>query len=267
LKFKTTYSILLLFCVFSTFGQQNLSGRIIDEYLESAIGVTIFDKDTTKIGKSDFNGYFKIELPQETVELIFAGLGYEWRKVKIPKKCNNLEVIILLSGSYDFLSSNKIDRIRKKRFDKIPELHSQAYDKGLFETEKPCFKQEFEPIKPELDKIAKRSKKLTKENKKNFELLKVGDTITIPFSGTYKSDGTERTSLTVYSYIVEGKDFDCKIEGVVTKKKKNRRGYLLTYKVTDTNNCKYKSIIFNDKAVEVGQIFEQNMKYFKVITE
>jgi hypothetical protein len=267
LRIKSTIFITLFFCFYSTFGQRNLSGRVIDEYLESAIGITIFDKDTIEIGKSDLNGYFKIELPQKTDKLIFAEVGYEWKNIYVPKNCNNLEIVILLSGTYDFMSSNKIDRIRKKRFDQITELHLQAYKKGIFKTEKPCFKQEFEPIKLELDKIAKRSKKLTKENKKNFKLLKVGDTITIPFSGSYKSDGTERTSLTVYSYIVEGKDFDCKIKGIVTKKKKNRKGYFLTYEVIDTNNCRYKSIIYNEKAVKVGEIFEQNMKYFKVITE
>jgi hypothetical protein len=267
LRIKTILLITFFFCFYSTFGQRNLSGRVIDEYLESAIEITIFDKDTIEIAKSDLNGYFKIELPKKTDELIFAGLGYEWKKIKIPEKCNGLEIIILLAGTYDFMSSKKIDRIRKKRFDKIIELHLQAFNKGIFKTEKPCFKQEFEPIKPELDKIAKHSKKLTKENKKNFKLLKVGDTITIPFSGSYKSDGTERTSLTVYSYIVEGKNFDCTIKGIVTKKQKNRKGYFLTYKVIDTNNCEYKSIIFNEKEVKIGEIFEQNMKYFKVITE
>lgn len=267
MRFKTTYFFLFFFCIFSAFGQRTLNGRVVDEYLESAIGITIFDKDTIEIGKSDLNGYFKIKLPQKTDKLIIAGLGYEWKNIDVPKNCNNLEIVILLSGNYDFMSSNKIDRIRKKRFDQITELHLQAYKKGLFKAEKPCFKQEFEPIKPELDKIAKRSKKLTKENKKNFKLLKVGDTITIPFSRNYKSEGTERTSLNPYSYIVEGKDFDCKIKGIVTKKQKNRKGYFLTYEVIKTNNCRYKSIIYNEKAVKVGEIFEQNMKYFKVIIE
>jgi len=267
LRFKITYSILLFFCFYSAFGQKNLSGRILDEYLESAIGITIFDKDTTEIGISDLNGYFKIELPRETDELIFAGVGYEWANITIPKNCDNLEIIILLSSTYDFMSSNKIDRLRKKRFDKITELHLQAYNKGLFKAEKPCFNQEFEPHKPELDEIDKHLKKLSKENKKSFELLKVGDTITIPFSGTYKSDGTEKTSLIVYSHIVEGENFDCKIQGVITKKQKNRKGYFLTYKVTNTNECEYKSIIYNEKAVEIGRILEQNMKYFRVITE
>ena len=231
------------------------------------MGITIFDKDTTEIGKTDFNGYFEIELQKDYKKLIFSGVGFEWTKINLPINCEDLEIILLYNALYHYKSNNKIDRLRKKRFDKITELHLQAYNKGLFKTEKPCFNQEFEPNKPELDEIDKHLKLLTKENKKNFELLKVGDTITIPFSGTYKSDGTERTSLTVYSYIVTGENFDCKIQGVVTKKQKNRKGYFLTYKVTDTNNCEYKSIIYNDKAVEVGQTFEQNMKYFRVITK
>ena len=76
-----------------TFGQQKISGRIVGEDFETAIGVKIFDKDTTEIGKSDFNGYFQIELPNETDKLIFAGLGYEWATITIPEKCNNPEII------------------------------------------------------------------------------------------------------------------------------------------------------------------------------
>jgi hypothetical protein len=229
--------------------------------------IKVFDKDTIEIGKTDFNGYFHIESQKDIEELIFAGLGYEWAKITVPEKCNNLEIIILYSNTYDFMSSNKIDRLRKKEFDKITELHFQAYNKGLFKNNEACFDHEFKPIKPELDKIAQRTKEQTKENKKNFELLKVGDIVRIPFSGSFKSDGTEKTRLTVYSYIVEGENFDCIIHGVVTKKHKNRKGHFLTYKVTDTNNCKYKSLIFDDKEVKIGEIFEYNMKYYKVITK
>ena len=244
-----------------------MNGRVVDEYMEIAPLVTIFDKDTTEIGKADLNGYFEIELTKETEKIIIAGLGYEWATITIPIDCKIPEIILFLESTYDFMSSKKIDRIRKKRFEKLTELHFQAFKNGLFKTDNPCVIRNFEPYKPELDKIAKRSKEITKENKKNFALLKIGDTITIPFSGSYKSDGTERTSLYVYSYLVEEENFDCKIEGIVTKKRKNRKGYFLTYKVTDTTNCKYESIIYKDKAVKVGQIFEQNMKYFKVITK
>jgi len=267
MKFKITYSILFFFCIFSVFAQRTLTGRVLDEHMEIAMEIKVFDKDTTQLGKSDFNGYFQIELPKNSEKLIFAGLGYEWATITIPKECKTLEIVLLLSGTYDFMSSNKIDRLRKKKFDNLSELHSAAFQKGLFKTEKPCFNQQFEPIKVQLDKITQRSKELMKENKNNFELLKVGDTIRIPFSGEFKYDGTERTKLIVYSYLAEGKAFDCEIQGVVTEKRKNRKGYFLTYKVTDTSNCEYKSIVYNDKPVQVAQILEHNMKYFKVITK
>ena len=267
MKFKTTLFISFFFCLFTTFGQQKISGRIIGEDLEIPTEIKVFDKDTTLLGKTDFDGYFDLELPKNSKQLIFAGLGYEWTKITVPENCENLEIILLREVVYDFMSSNKIDRLRKKRFDKISELHSHAFNKGLFKTDKECFKQKFDPIKPELDKIAQRSKEITKENKRNFELLKIGDTITIPFSGTFKYDGTERTSLFVYSYLVEGDNFACKIKGVVTKKQKNRKGYFVNFKVTDLDNCEYKSMIYNDQEVKIGQILEQNMRYFKIITE
>jgi hypothetical protein len=267
LRLKKTYFLLLSFCIFSAFGQRTLKGKVVDEYLESAIGIRIFDKDTIEIGKTDLNGYFEIELSKEIEKLIIAGLGYEWVTITIPNECENSEIILFLEATYDFMSSNKIDRLRKKRFEKLTELHLRAFQNGLFKTDKPCVNRNFEPYKPELDKIAKRSKEITKENKENFELLQIGDTITIPFSGSYKSDGTERTSLTVYSYLVEGESFDCKIQGIIIEKRKNRKGYFLTYKLTDTNKCEFKSIVYNDKEIKVGQILEQNMKYFKVITE
>ena len=59
--FKTTFLIAFFFCLFTTFGQQKISGRVIAEDLEIGMGIRIFDKDTTEIGKTDFNGYFKIE--------------------------------------------------------------------------------------------------------------------------------------------------------------------------------------------------------------
>ena len=111
--------------------------------MESAIGITIFDKDTIQIGQSDLKGYFQIKLPEETDKLIFAGVGYEWATIAVPKECKNLEIILFLASSYDFISPKKVDKLRKKEFDKLPELHSQAYQKGLFKTEKSCVIRKF----------------------------------------------------------------------------------------------------------------------------
>ena len=96
-----------------------MKGRVVDEYLEIAPLVTIFGKDTTEIGKADLNGYFEIELTKETEKIIIAGLGYEWATIKIPNECETTEIILFLESTYDFMSSKKIDRIRKKRFEKL----------------------------------------------------------------------------------------------------------------------------------------------------
>jgi hypothetical protein len=266
LKSNLIFFITLFLCLSTTFGQQTISGRIIAEDLEIGTPITVYDKDTLEIGKTDINGYFEIELQKDHEKLIFAGIGYEWTKIELPKDCESLELILFYQGSYHYKSNRKVDRIRKRRFDKISELHLKAYNNGLFKTKKSCLNREFEPDKPELDKIGKQLKIIMKENERNFKLIKVGDTITIPFSAANNSDRTEKTNLIVYSYFVTRENFDCKIQGVVTKKQKNRKGHFLTYRVTEIINCEYNSIFYNDKAVEVGKIFEANMKYSKVIT-
>lgn len=148
MRFKTAIFISFFFCIFSAFGQRTLRGKTIDQFLENAIGITIFDKDTIEIGQSDLNGYFQIRLQKETDKLIFAGVGYEWATIKVPKECENLEIILFLASTYDFMSPRKVDRLRKKEFEKIPELHSQAFQKGIFETERPCIIRKFESYKP-----------------------------------------------------------------------------------------------------------------------
>ena len=50
----------------------------------------------------------------------------------------------MLAGSYDFMTLRKVDRIRMKRFKALPNIHKQAFDRGLFITEYPCYKQVFE---------------------------------------------------------------------------------------------------------------------------
>ena len=148
MKFKTAFFISFFICILSAFGQRTLSGKTIDQFSESAIGITIFDKDTIKIGQTDLNGYFQIKVRKETNKLIFAGVGYEWASVTVPSECENLEIILFLASTYDFMSPRKVDRLRKKEFEKLIELHYQAYKKGIFETEKPCVIRKFEPNWP-----------------------------------------------------------------------------------------------------------------------
>lgn len=246
-------------------GQRTIKGRIIDEYIEPLPVTGVYDHDTIQLGKTDLDGYFEINVPKGTNKLIFGGIGYEWAIISIPENCDYAEVILLQDALYHYKSHRKIDRLRKRRFAKIPTIHQEAFNKGIFKDEKPCFTQEFVPFKSRLDGIREQTRAKRKQNKKNFDKLSIGDTIRIPLSGGYKYDGTDRTTLFVYSYLTDGDDFDCVIEGVIKDKNKSRKGYKLVYEVTDTDKCKYDSMVYEGKDVVAGQTLEHNMKYFKVL--
>ena len=50
---------------------------------------------------------------------------------------------MMLSGTYDFMTLKKVDRLRMKRFKKLPKLHKEAFAKRIFKTDKACYSQEF----------------------------------------------------------------------------------------------------------------------------
>ncbi len=252
MRFKTTFFILFFFCIFSAFGQRTVSGRTINQFLESAIGISIFNKDTTKIGQTDLNGYFQIKLPEETDKLIFAGVGYEWATVSIPKECNNPEIILFLASTYDFISPKKVDRLRKREFEKLPELHSQAFQKGLFTTKKPCVIRKFEPVFQDLDEIRRRNKSTKKQIKTKFKELNIGDIVKVPTQ--------------TWSAYTNETDYGCLITGVIVDKNKKNGGHNLVLKVSK-NICENEQATYNGKKVEIGDLITHNMKYFKIITE
>lgn len=258
-------SFVFFFGIITAYGQRTIKGRIIDENIESLPDAGVYDHDTIQLGKTDLEGYFEINIPEGTNNLIFGGIGYEWAMVLIPDSCDYSEVILLHEGTYHYKSHRKIDRLRRRRFENIPIIHQEAFEKGIFKDINPCFTREFDPIKPQLDEIREQARAKRKQNKKNFEKLSLGDTIRIPFSGSYKHDGTDRTTLFVYSYLTDGDNFDCVIEGVITDKNKNRKGYNLVYEVTDLDKCKNDSMVYEGEVVALGQTLEHNMKYFKVL--
>ncbi|WP_347174021.1 carboxypeptidase-like regulatory domain-containing protein [Polaribacter uvawellassae] len=270
MRFKITFFISLFFCILSVFGQRTLKGRIIDQFFETAIGITISNKDTTEIGLSDLDGYFKIKLPKETDILIFAGVGYESATISIPKECENAEIVLFMASTYDFISPKKIDRLRKKEFDKLPELHSQAYQKGLFKTEKTCVIRTFKLDFPNLDEIRRQDKLRKKQIKTKFKELKIGDIIKVPYNVIQRHNGTDITTLNPYSYTFDGENFDCIIKGVITKKNKRKGGYNLVYRVLDYPDCNYDNMVINEpyypsQKLKVGETIKFNMKYSKVI--
>ena len=252
MKFKIIFFISIFFCSFSALGQRTLTGRTVDQFLESAIGITIFDKDTVKIGQTDLNGYFQIKLPKETDKLIFAGVGYEWATITVPQECENLDIILLMASTYDFMSPRKVDRLRKKEFEKLPELHSKAFQKGLFKTEKPCVIRKFEPAFSDLDEIRRQDKLTKKRIRTKFKELKVGDIVKVPTQS--------------WSAYTNGADYGCLITGVVVDKNKKNGGYNLILKVSK-NLCENEQATYKGKKVEIGDLITHNMKYFKIITK
>jgi hypothetical protein len=192
----------------------------------------------------------------------------ERTEIKLKKDCDTVEVVMMYGVIYDFMTLRKVDRLRKKRFDNLPNLHSDAVKNGLFENKNICYDRVFEEYKlpkPVLDSINKEYKLKRKQIKDTFKGLALGDTIRIPYSGSWRDDGTDRTTLHLYSNGVDGEDFDCIIRGVITDKNKRKGVYNLVCRVIDCKDCHYDNIVLNGKELKVGETIEFNMKYYKIL--
>lgn len=122
-----------------------LKGRIIAEDLEVLPEVKITNQKNELIGVTDIEGKFEISIPNEVLILNISLVGMEPTIIELSANCNFLEVVVMIETLYDFISLKKVDRLRMKRFKKLPEIHKEAFEKGLFKTDKACYKQEFIP--------------------------------------------------------------------------------------------------------------------------
>jgi len=238
---------------------RSIYGRVISEYLEPLPGVYIENSDNVLLGRTDMDGQFKISIPKETDSLLFRFVGMEWTDIRLKKDCDTVEVVVIYAGTYDFMSLKKIDKIRKKRFDELPNIHSDALEKGLFTTKTICYEREFKPDKPKLDAIRKELKELSKTNKNDFKDLSIGDIVKIPFG----IDTSEKRISTHYSLCKDCKeeDYDYVITGQIISKQ--RRKLTLNIKITEMQN--YDSLEYKGKILNVGSDFKYEMKYFVVI--
>ena len=260
---------LLTFIVisFSVSGQtRTITGKVIDEYFDNLPGVRIQNRNTI-LGTTDINGEFKIEIPINTDSLLFGFIGMEWTPVKLTSNCGRLEIVMMVYVLYHNKSGKQIDRLRRKRFDNLSEIHSTAFSKGQFLSDKPCYERKFIEHKQALGEIEKVMIKKRKQVKALFDKLEVGDTIKIPYSPSYNYDGTKRTFLFDWSFVSDNVDFKCIIEGIILEKDKRKRGYNLTYKVTNSDLCKYESLVFENADMTIGRVLRHNMKYFKVLDQ
>ncbi|MBT9392489.1 carboxypeptidase-like regulatory domain-containing protein [Hymenobacter sp. NST-14] len=146
------FVLLPLFLIISSlkvFGQNRvIQGRVVSEHLETLPMVSIANHRNESIGKTDMDGRFKIAVSQGVDSLLFSFIGMEWAEIKLKQDCDVVEVVMMYDMTYCFYSLRKVDRLRKRRFEKLSAVHADALKKGLFEQTTICYDREFESFKP-----------------------------------------------------------------------------------------------------------------------
>ncbi|MFD1258863.1 carboxypeptidase-like regulatory domain-containing protein [Mucilaginibacter terrae] len=120
-----------------------IKGRVVDDNLETLPYVSVVINDTIKVDRTDLNGFFQIDIPISVKKISFESVGLNPATVRLVDKCDEVELVMMLSGTYDFITLKKADKLRMKIFKKLPELHREAFEKGIFKTDKACYTQEF----------------------------------------------------------------------------------------------------------------------------
>ena len=262
MKISIILVLTVLFFNLNLNGQtRTIIGRVISEDLEPLPGLDIRNSDSVLLGKTKMDGRFKISIPQETDSLLFRYLGMEWTDIRLKKDCDTIEVVLMYDVIYDFMTSRKIDRLRKKRFDNLPNIHLDAVKNGLFENNNICYDSDFKAHKPDLDRISRELKEFEKTNKNDFKDLNIGDIVKIPFG----LDTSKKRISTHYSPCKNctDEDYDYVIKGEIINK--HRRKLTLEIKITEMQP--YDSLEYSGKILNVGSDFKYEMKYFEVIID
>lgn len=136
---KTTL-ILLILIVQRSYGQKDvINGKIVDESL-AGIPWVFIEFDSKIIDTTDFNGNFKLNLTAEMKKITVRAFGFQPEVVNISEKCNIIEVVLLESGTYDFVNLKTAERKKLRRRNKVlSKLYTTAYQKKIFINEKPCW--------------------------------------------------------------------------------------------------------------------------------
>jgi len=154
---KILIKCIIFFISISNLYCQNktIKGRIIDEHLESMPMVSIFNNYNVELGKTDMNGFFQIEIPICENKLLFRFIGLESLNVQLIDECKNLEIVMILESTYDFITLKKADKLREQRLNKTEKYHKLAFEKGIFETDKACYVQKIIPYCEKKDDVLK----------------------------------------------------------------------------------------------------------------
>ena len=143
---KILFFIVLSVLTCSLYSQnKSIKGRIVDDNLETLPYVSIVINDTVEVGRTDLNGFFQIDISVSEKKIVFRYVGLEPTIIELVDKCDEVEVVMMLSSTYDFITLKKVDKLRMKRFKRLPELHKETFEKGIFKTDKACYTQEFIP--------------------------------------------------------------------------------------------------------------------------
>lgn len=148
-RMKKLIITLFVFIVSASFvysQNKTLKGRVITVQGETMPGVSILINDTVEVGKTDLNGFFQIDVSNSAKKLLFVDIGLDPAPIVLFENCDEVEVVMMLTGTFDFISLKKADRLRMKRFKELPEIHKVAFTQGIFKTEKACYTQEFVPF-------------------------------------------------------------------------------------------------------------------------
>jgi hypothetical protein len=138
--------IVIIFSISSLYSQnKTINGRVISDFFDIMPGVLIMINDTLEVGRTDLYGFFQIGIPVSEKKILFMDVGMDPTTIELVDKCDKIEVVMMMSSSYDFITLKHADKKRKKRYGELPEIHRQAYEKGIFETGYACYNRKFEP--------------------------------------------------------------------------------------------------------------------------
>ncbi len=145
IMFKYIFILLIMILSCPVYSQNKMiKGIVVDECdLEPLMGVSVLINDSIDVGTTGVDGRFKFETSLPINKISFIYIGYERADFILSEECDNIEVIMILDSTYDFMSYRKINKERRKLYKQLPILHKKAYEKGIFQSPEPCCMQEF----------------------------------------------------------------------------------------------------------------------------
>jgi hypothetical protein len=137
--------VLMLNAINLSAQNRTIKGKVIAEDLEALAITQIYINDTVLVGKTDMSGLFEIQIPNAVKQIALRNVGIETTVINLSDTCNSIEVIMMHSITYDFRTLKQVDRLRMRRFKKLPALRTQAFEKGIFTSDKACYYQQLIP--------------------------------------------------------------------------------------------------------------------------